>query len=79
MDFKEGVVRLVRETSRPVAQVAKDLRINEGTLGNWENADKRRRGDGYGALGEEPRAGCYAESGRSAVRLRPHRRAISSH
>ena len=45
-DFKEGAVRLVRETGRPIAQVAKDLGINEGTLGNWVNADKRRRGDG---------------------------------
>ncbi len=27
-DFKEGAVRLVRETSRPIAQVAKDVRIN---------------------------------------------------
>ena len=34
-DFKEGAVRLVRETCRPIAQVARDLGINEGTLGNW--------------------------------------------
>ena len=32
-DFKEGAVRLVRETGRPIAQVAKELGINEGTLG----------------------------------------------
>jgi len=50
-DFKEGAVRLVRETGRPIAQVAKDLGINEGTLGNWVNADKRRRGDGSGGSG----------------------------
>ena len=55
-DFKEGAVRLVRETGRPVAQVAKDLGINEGTLGNWVNADRRRRGEGGGALGEDERA-----------------------
>jgi transposase len=36
-DFKEGAVWLVRETGRPIAQVAKDLDINEGTLGNWVN------------------------------------------
>ena len=48
-DFKEGAVRLVRETGKPVAQVAKDLGINEGTLGNWVNADRRRRGDGTGS------------------------------
>ena len=55
-DFKEGAVRLVRETGRPIAQVARDLGINEGTLGNWVNADQRRRGEGDGALGEDERA-----------------------
>jgi transposase len=55
-DFREGAVRLVRETGRPIAQVAKDLGINEGTLGNWVNADRRQRGDGNGALGEDERA-----------------------
>ena len=55
-DFREGAVRLVRETGKPIAQVARDLGINEGTLGNWVNADKRRRGEGNGAL-ERGRAG----------------------
>jgi transposase len=54
-DFKEGAVRLVRETGKPIAQVAKDLGINAGSLGNWVNADRRRRGDGTG-LGEDERA-----------------------
>ncbi len=34
-DFKEGAVRLVRETGKPIAQVARDLGIHDGTLGNW--------------------------------------------
>jgi len=34
----------------------RDLGINEGTLGNWVNADKRRRGDGNSALSEDERA-----------------------
>ncbi len=55
-DFREGAVRLVRETGKPIAQVARDLGVNEGTLGNWVNADKRRRGDGTGALDEDERA-----------------------
>src|SRR5262249_28722331 len=55
-DFKEGAVRLVRGTGRPIAQVAKDLGINEGTLGNWVNADSARRGKGSGGLGEDERA-----------------------
>jgi transposase len=38
-DFREGAVRLVRETGKPIAQVARDLGINAGTLANWVNAD----------------------------------------
>ena len=55
-DFREGAVRLVRETGKPIAQVARDLGINEGALGNWVNADKRRRGAGNGVLDEDERA-----------------------
>ena len=55
-DFKEGAVRLVRETGKPVAQVARDLGIHDGTLGNWVNTDRRRRGEGNGGLGEDERA-----------------------
>lgn len=33
--FREGAVRIVLESGRPVAQVARDLRVNEGALGNW--------------------------------------------
>ena len=42
-DFREGAVRLVRETGKPIAQVARDLGINPGTLGNWVDADRRER------------------------------------
>jgi transposase len=56
-DFEEGAVRLVRETGKPIAEVARDLGINPGTLGNWVDADRRRRGEGDGALGEDERAG----------------------
>ena len=55
-DFREGAVRLVLETGKPVAQVARDLGVNEGTLGNWVMLDRRRRGEGNGALGEVERA-----------------------
>src|SRR3990170_543031 len=34
-EFKEEAVRLVIEGSRPIAQVARSLGINDGTLGNW--------------------------------------------
>ena len=55
-DFKQGAVRLVRETGKPIAQVARDLGINEGTLGNWVTTDQRRRGERDGALSEDERA-----------------------
>ena len=28
---------MVRETGKPIAQVTRELGINEGTLGNWVN------------------------------------------
>src|SRR6476469_6521537 len=45
-DFKQGAVRLVRETGKPIAQVARELGVNEGTLGNWCAQDRRRQGEG---------------------------------
>ncbi|MCW2861981.1 MAG: transposase family protein [Actinoallomurus sp.] len=41
-------MKLVIETSRPIAQVAKELGIHEATLGNWVNAYRREH------AGEEP-------------------------
>jgi transposase-like protein len=34
-EFKDEAVRLVLESGRPIAQVARELRIHDGTLGNW--------------------------------------------
>jgi transposase-like protein len=47
-EYREEAVKLVIETSRPIAQVAKELGINEGTLGNWVNTYRREH------AGEEP-------------------------
>jgi transposase len=47
-DFREGAVRLVRETGKPVAQVARDLGINEGTLGSWAEFGSRSVTDAGG-------------------------------
>lgn len=44
-EFRDSAVEMVRHTGKPIAQVARDLGINEGTLGNWVNADRRRRGE----------------------------------
>jgi transposase len=55
-DFRDGAVRIVRETGKPIAQVARDLGINAGTLGNWVMLDRQRRENGDGTLGEDERA-----------------------
>jgi transposase len=34
-EYKDEAVRMVIETSKPIAEVARGLGINEGTLGNW--------------------------------------------
>jgi transposase-like protein len=39
--FKAEAVQMVIETGRPVAEVARDLGINDGTLGSWVNAYRR--------------------------------------
>ena len=36
-EYREEAVKMVLETGRPIAAVARDLGINEGTLGNWVN------------------------------------------
>ena len=40
-EFREGAVRIVEETKKPIAQIARDLGVNEGTLGNWVNKYRR--------------------------------------
>ncbi len=47
-EFRAEAVKLVIDSSRPTAQVARELGIGEATLGNWVN--KYRRGH----AGEEP-------------------------
>ena len=37
MSSKDEAVKMVIETSRPIAEVARDIHVNEGTLGNWVN------------------------------------------
>ena len=39
--YKAEAVELVINSGRPIAEVARNLGINEGTLGNWLNKAKR--------------------------------------
>jgi len=36
-EFKSEAARLVIETSRPIAEVAREIAVHEGTLGSWVN------------------------------------------
>jgi transposase len=47
-EFREEAVKLVIDGSRPIAAVARELNIGEGTLGNWVAAYRREH------AGEEP-------------------------
>ncbi len=34
-EFRDDAVKMVIDSSRPIAQVARELNVGEGTLGNW--------------------------------------------
>jgi len=40
-EYRQEAVKLVLDSSRPIAEVARDLGIHEGTLGNWVNTYRR--------------------------------------
>jgi transposase len=52
-EFREGAVRIVRETGKSIAQIARDLGINPGTLGNWVDKDRADRGETAGLSSDE--------------------------
>jgi len=52
-EFREGAVRIVRETGKSIAAVARDLDINAGTLANWVKRDKVERGEAEGLTVDE--------------------------
>jgi transposase len=47
-EFREEAARMVVETSRPIAGVARELGINETSLGNWVRAYRQNH------AGDEP-------------------------
>ncbi|MEV0810347.1 transposase [Micromonospora sp. NPDC050200] len=70
-EFRAGAVRIVRETGKSIAQVARDLGINDGTLANWVKKDREERGEaaGAGALSEDERAELAARDSKHCVLL----------
>jgi transposase-like protein len=54
--FKAGAVQMVIETGRPIAEVARDLGVHDGTPGNWVNAWRRDHPEPDQALSPVERA-----------------------
>ena len=48
-EYKDEAVELAVSSGRPIAEIARDLGINEGTLGNWVQTAKKS-----GKLKEKP-------------------------
>lgn len=55
-EFREGTVRVVLESGRPVAQGARDPVLNEGKLGNWVTKARPAAGGEDAPLGESERS-----------------------
>ena len=55
-EFKDEAVKLVINTGRPVATVARELGLNEQSLGRWVNAFKARQAGVGTALSEADQA-----------------------
>jgi transposase-like protein len=54
--FKAEAVQMVIETGRPIAEVARDLGVHDGTLGNWVTAWRRDHPEPGQALSPVERA-----------------------
>ncbi len=52
-EFKRDAVELVRSTGRPIAQIARELGLDDSTLGNWVRQDRIDRGEAEGLTTEE--------------------------
>jgi transposase len=44
-EFREEVARLVIDTSRSIADVAREYKINETTVGNWVRVYREKHGE----------------------------------
>ena len=56
LQFKAEAVQMVISASRPIAEIARDLGIHDGTLGNWVNAWHREHPEPEQALSPVERA-----------------------
>ena len=53
LEFQRDSVAMVLDEQRSIADVARSIGVNEGTLGNWVGKARRERGDREGLGGDE--------------------------
>ncbi|MDX2938381.1 transposase [Streptomyces ipomoeae] len=66
-EFREGAVRIVAETGKPVPEVAEDLGIHPGTLHSWVSRARRNGSPSSDRPVAEPSGGRLRESERADV------------
>ena len=44
-EFRDEAAKMVIETSRAIAEVAREIQVSEGTLGNWVRAYRDAHAD----------------------------------
>lgn len=54
--YRDEAVKMVVETARPIAEVARELGLVEGTLGNWVNLYRKEHAGDEPALSVNERA-----------------------
>ena len=47
-EFKRDAVALVRASGRPIAQIARELGVNDVTLGTWVKEERKKKLDSTG-------------------------------
>ena len=55
-EFKDEAVKMVIDSSRAIAEVAREIQVNEGTLGNWVNKYRIEHADEEPPLSMSDRA-----------------------
>ena len=52
-EFQRDAVAMVLDEHRSIADVARSIGVNEGTLGNWVSKERVERGEREGLTGDE--------------------------
>jgi transposase len=52
-EFRRDAVAMVLDEGRTIADTARSLGVNEGTLGNWVSKERIERGEREGLTGDE--------------------------